>query len=161
MRDKLTDAIRVGKVSSIDPVKCTAQVTFEDRDGIVSGDLPIMVRFTLEDMEYGMPAIGERVRVLFDPEAPSKGCILGSYYADTRLPPITGESKRYIRFSDGAHLEYDKRTHALTVNIPPSGTITFAVGGTSMTITSGGIAINGNISQSGTHTDIIGSHCSC
>jgi len=124
MRDKLTDAIRVGIVSSIDPENCTAQVTFEDRDGIVSGDLPIMVPLTLTDQVYFMPAVGERVRVLFDPEAPSTGVILGSYYADTRLPPIADENKVYIRFSDGGHLEYDKEASILTINVPGSVNIT-------------------------------------
>jgi len=121
MRDKYTDAIRIGKVSSIDPIKGTAQVTFEDREDIVSGDLPILVPFTLEDKAYYMPAVEERVRVLFDPEAPSRGCIIGSYYADTRLPPFGDENKAYVYFKDGTLLEYDKKLHRLAVYIPEGG----------------------------------------
>jgi len=121
MKDKFSDCIRIGKVSSINPDRCTAQVTFEDRDDIVSGDLFITVPFTLKDKAYYMPSVGERVRVLFDPDAPSKGCILGSYYADTRTPPIADENKAYINFEDGTLIEYDKKQHTLTINVPESG----------------------------------------
>ena len=121
MRDKYTDVIRIGKISSINPDNGTAQVTFEDRDGIVSGDLHIEFSTTLEDQEYYMPAIGERVRVEFDPESPSRGCIKGSYYADTRLPPIKNKNKRYILFKDKTLIEYDKELHKLTIRVEAGG----------------------------------------
>lgn len=121
MRDKYTDSIRIGIVSSIDPIKCTAKVTFEDRDDIVSRDLHIVQPFTMNDKAYYMPAVGERVRVLFDPEAPTKGCILGSYYSDNRLPPFGDENKTYVLFEDNTLIEYDKALHKLTIQIPSGG----------------------------------------
>ena len=121
MRDKYTDAIRIGKVSSIDPEKCTAQVTFEDRDDIVTRDLHIIVPCTLHDRYYYMPDIGERVCVLLDPESPTKGVILGSYYADTRLPPIQDEDKTYVQFKDETLVEYDRKLHKLTIHVPKAG----------------------------------------
>lgn len=127
MRDKYTDAIRIGKVSSIDPANCTAQVTFEDRHGIVSRDLPIVVPCTLLDHWYYMPDIGERVRVLFDPEAPTKGCILGSYYSDGRSPPIKDADKAYVQFMDSTLVEYDRALHKLTIKIPAAGPVSIEV----------------------------------
>ena len=121
MRDKFTDVIRVGIVSSIDPIKGTAQVIFEDRANMVSGDLHIISPCTLEDKYYYMPDIGERVWVMFDPEAPSKGCILGSYYADNRLPPIGDKNKAYIKFKDDTILEYDRELHKLTIHVASGG----------------------------------------
>ena len=121
MRDKLTDAIRVGIVSSIDPDKGTAQVTFKDRDGIVSRDLPLNFAKTMHDYYYCMPDVGERVRVLFDPEAPSRGYILGSYPDDKRIPPIKDKDKTYTLFKDGTLIEYDRALHTLTVTIPEGG----------------------------------------
>ena len=118
MRDKYTDMLRVGKVSSINPERGTAQVTFEDRNDIVTADLQILVPTTLADKFYYMPAIGERVECLFNPESPSTGRIIGSYYADTRMPPIGDANKIYIRFSDGGHIEYDKGASVLTINVP-------------------------------------------
>ena len=121
MRDKYTDTIRVGKVSSIDEEKCTAQVTFSDRDDIVTGELFITVPCTLEDKYYYMPAVGERVRAIFDPESPSKGFILGSYYADPRPPPIKDKNKVYVLFKDETLIEYDKEEHKLTIKIVAAG----------------------------------------
>ena len=121
MRDKYTDSIRIGTVSSIDPVKCTAKVTFLDRGDNVSRDLHIMQPFTMNDKAYYMPAVGERVRVLFDPEAPTKGCILGSYYSDNRLPPFGDKNKKYVLFEDNTLVEYDKALHKLTIKIPSGG----------------------------------------
>lgn len=121
MRDKLTDTIRIGIVSSIDPTNATAKVIYSDRDDQVSGALPIVVPFTLKDCAYYMPSIGERVRVLYNPESPSKGCILGSFYADNREPPFGDENKTYLLFEDETLIEYDKKNHKLTIGIPASG----------------------------------------
>jgi len=121
MRDKYTDAIRIGKISSINPEKATVQVTFEDRHDIVSGDLYIEVPKTLEDHYYHMPDIGEKVRVFFDPEAPTKGYVAGSYYCDTRIPPIADKDKTYVLFKDKTLIEYDRKLHKLTIKIPEAG----------------------------------------
>ena len=121
MRDKYTDLQRVGLVSSIDEVKCTAQVCFQDRGKIVTRDLHIIVPYTLADKAYYMPAIGERVVCLFHPEAPTKGWIVGSYYADTRLPPFGDKNKTYTLFEDMTLIEYDKALHKLTIHVPQAG----------------------------------------
>ena len=121
MRDKLTDAIRIGKVSSINSDKGTAKVTFTDRDDIVTRELPILFTKTSKDYYYCMPDIGERVRCFFDPEAPSKGFILGSFPSDTREPPIKDENKTYVLFKDETLVEYDREIHKLTIKIPAHG----------------------------------------
>ena len=128
MRDKYTDSIRIGIVSSIDPEKGTAKITFKDRDDIVSRELPVVVPCTLEDKWYYMPDIGERVRVLFDPEAPTRGCILGSYYDDVRKPPEhDGSNIQYALFKDETLVKYDRRLHKLTIKIPQDGGISIDV----------------------------------
>jgi len=121
MRDKYTDTIRIGIVSAIFPERGTAKVTFPDRDDIVSRELPVMVPCTLEDKWYYMPDVGERVRCLFDPEAPSRGLIMGSYYDDTRVPPFGNKNKAYVFFKDKTLIEYDRELHLLTVHIPSKG----------------------------------------
>lgn len=117
MKDKLSDTIRIGKVASIDEQKATARVTFEDRQDIVSNDLPLVVPFTLKDKAYYMPSIGERVICVFNPDAPSRGFIIGSFYADTRLPPIKDENKTYLNYEDNTLIEYDKKEHKLTIKV--------------------------------------------
>ena len=121
MRDKYTDVTRVGLVSSIDEVRCTAQVCFQDRNAIVTRDLHIVVPFTLTDNSYYMPSIGERVLCLFHPEAPTKGWIIGSYYADSRLPAFGDKNKIYTLFEDMTLIEYDKSSHKLTIHVPKEG----------------------------------------
>jgi len=118
MRDKHSDLFRVGKVSSIDYEKCTAQVVFEDRHDLVSGDLHIIVPKTLKDHAYYMPDIDERVVCYFDPSAPTKGYIVGSYYADTRIPPRRDEHKFYLKLKDDTLIEYDRESHTLNIHIP-------------------------------------------
>ena len=127
MRDRFTDAIRVGIVSSINPGACTAQVIFEDRDDQVPRDLPISVPCTLLDQWYYMPDIGERVKVLFLPEAPTKGVIVGSYYCDARVPPIQDAYKTYVQFKDKTLVEYDRAEHKLTINIPAAGPLSIDI----------------------------------
>ena len=46
--EKLNDLIRIGEVSSINPAKGTARVVFDDDDGTVSFDLPILQRNTFD-----------------------------------------------------------------------------------------------------------------
>jgi len=117
MRDGLTELLRIGKVSSIDPESGTARVICEDRGGAVSGPLPIIVPFTMDDKIYYMPVVGERVLALFNPVSPSEGFIMGSFYADTRRPPEGDKNKAYIKFKDDSLIEYDKKLHKLTVDL--------------------------------------------
>ena len=49
---RLNDLIRIGEVSSINPEKCTARVVFDDDDSIVSYDLPILPRNTLNTHDF-------------------------------------------------------------------------------------------------------------
>ena len=127
MRDKYTDAIRIGKVGSIDPAAGTAQVFFEDRQGLDTADLFVTVPKTKDDHYYYMPDIGERVRVLMDPEAPTKGCIIGSYYSDGREPPIKDADKAYVLFKDKTLVEYDRKQHKLTIEIPAAGPVSIEI----------------------------------
>ena len=121
MRDKPTDAIRIGIVDSINTDKATARVHFEDRQGVDTADLFVTVPKTLKDHYYYMPDIGERVRVVMDPEAPTKGCVMGSYYCDGREPPIKDPDKAYVQFMDKTLLEYDRSLHKLTIHILAAG----------------------------------------
>lgn len=111
-----TNWIRIGEVSSVDPVKCTARVVFDDEDEFVSSDLPIIHRNTQDVKDYWLPAVGEDVLCLFLPCGEEDGFIIGSFYADEIEPPITSETKRYTKYPDGTEIEYDWKSHELKVN---------------------------------------------
>lgn len=110
-----TNWIRIGEVSSVDSAKCTARVVFDDEDGYVSDDLPIVQRNTQNTKDYWLPAVGEDVICLFLPCGEEDGFILGSFYADEIEPPTSSESKRYTEYPDGTVIEYDWEAHELTV----------------------------------------------
>jgi len=110
-----TNWIRIGEVSSVDPAKCTARVVFDDEDGYVSDDLPIVQRNTQNTKDYWLPAVGEDVICVFLPCGEEDGFVLGSFYADEIEPPTSSESKRYTEYPDGTVIEYDWEAHELTV----------------------------------------------
>lgn len=111
-----TNWIRIGEVSSVDPAKCTARVVFDDEDGYVSDDLPIVQRNTQNTKDFWLPAVGEDVICLFLPCGEEDGFILGSFYADEIEPPTSSATKRYTEYPDGTVTEYDWESHELTVN---------------------------------------------
>jgi phage baseplate assembly protein V len=111
----MNELIRVGRISSIAPDKCAARVTFADKAEVVSFDLPILVRGSLETKDYWMPVVKEQVVCLFLPNGNANGFILGSFYS-SQAPPVTDEKKRHIAFPDGTHIEYDMTLHKMTIH---------------------------------------------
>ncbi|MBS7328946.1 MAG: phage baseplate assembly protein V [Oxalobacter sp.] len=108
--------IKIGEVSSIDPARCTARVVFDDEDSLVSYDLPVIQRNTLETADYHMPSIGEDVLCIF-PQGGDDGFIIGSWYAGEITPPAATEDIRMVKFKDGTVIQYDMASHTLTATI--------------------------------------------
>ena len=108
-----TNWIRIGEVSTVDPKNCTARVVFDDEDGFISNDLPVIQRNTQSTKDYWLPAVGEDVICIFLPCGEEDGFILGSFYADEIEPPTSSESKRYTEYPDGTVIEYDWEAHEL------------------------------------------------
>lgn len=109
--------IKLGEISSIDPSKATARVVFDDEDGLVSYDLPVLQRNSLKNHDFAMPDVGEDAIVLFFGEGQEDGVILGSIYAGEVTPPETTENRRTVVFDDGTRVCYDREEHKLTVTI--------------------------------------------
>lgn len=109
--------IKIGEVSSINPAKCTARVVFDDEDGLVSYDLPVLQRNTLKNRDFAMPDIGEDAIVLFFGEGQEDGVIIGSIYAGEVTPPESTEDRRTVVFDDDTRVCYDRQEHKLTVTI--------------------------------------------
>lgn len=111
----LKNLIRVGRVSSTDQELATVRVVFEDRQNMVSFDLPVIVRQSLRNKDYWMPDVGEQVVCLFLPNGNAQGFILGSFYSDVDQPPVNTGNKRCVSFEDGTSIEYDRSMHTLTI----------------------------------------------
>lgn len=112
----MRDFFRVGIVSSVSPATGTARVAFGDRSNVVSFDLPVLVRGSLQNKDYWMPGPGEQVLCLFLPNGNAQGFVLGAFYSEKDKPPVTDGNKRHITFADGTVIEYDQGTHTLTIN---------------------------------------------
>ena len=168
--EKANRLIKIGEVSSINPAKCTARVVFDDEDSLVSYDLPVLQRNTLENHDYFMPDVGEDVLCVF-PQGSDDGFIIGSWYAGDITPPASSEDIRMIEFKDGTKISYDRSSHELNVKIDgttikanrntvditgdktvnvesatsiniKSAVITLTMGGTTMTLNNGNAVIN-------------------
>lgn len=71
--------IRVGNVSSINPAKGSARITFPDTN-TVSNELPVMKAAWPVELD-------EQVVCLFLPTGLAQGFILGAYYTESDPPP--------------------------------------------------------------------------
>jgi len=111
------DLIRIGEVSSINPKKGTARVAFDDEDGMVSYDLPVVQRNSFRNHDYAMPDIGEDVVCVFREGGIEDGFILGAFYAGEVTPPDSTNDVRSVVFSDGTRIEYNRATHTLLAQI--------------------------------------------
>ncbi len=111
----LPDLFKVGEVSSVDPVKCTARVVFDDEDSINSYDLPIMQRNTFGNHDFQCPDVGEDVLVMFLGPGQEDGFIIGSFYAGEVTPPESSQDKRTVVFKDGTRFSYDRKNGSITV----------------------------------------------
>lgn len=103
--------VKIGKVSSVDEKRGTARVLFPDRQDSVSGDLFVIMPFTLSGQVYYMPVVNERVVCIFDDCG--TGFIIGSFYADSRQPVQGDKNMTYVNFNDGTILRYDRKEKIL------------------------------------------------
>ena len=131
--------IKIGEVSSIDPVNCTARVVFDDDDSLVSRPLKVIQRNSLKNKDFAMPAIGEDVVCVFLPNATEEGFIIGSFYAGAIKPPESTETKRTVLFADGTRVCYDTATGSLSVT-----------GAKAITLNAPSVTLDGNVAITGT-----------
>lgn len=114
----MKNLIRFGIISSVDPEKCTARVTFPDRDNLVSAELPILQAVGLKNKSYLLPDVNESVVCLMMPNDPLSrgGFILGSFFNDKSKPPAANQDISRIKFGDGTTISYDRAAHELRIN---------------------------------------------
>lgn len=120
LEDKLSNIIRTGIVSSVNQ-DGTVRVAFKERGNLLSYDLQVLVRSTLEDKDWDMPDIDEPVLCIFLPIGLEAGFVIGSYYSKKVKPPENRENKRLVQFKDGTRIEYDRESHKITIDVPGDG----------------------------------------
>lgn len=116
--------VRIGKVSSIDYEKGMISVTYPDLDDSVTDVLPV---FSMTD-EYKMPSIGAGVLVLHLSNGCTAGVVMGRYWNEANMPPISGRNvfrkelgesfgEAYIQYANGDITLKDKKGSSTLASI--------------------------------------------
>jgi phage baseplate assembly protein V len=135
------------EVVEVDENLHRVRVKLLDRQGMITGFLPVLVPFGKDTYAYGLPKVGDSVLVVFLPQGLEDGFVLGSFYHLEKTPPKAGVGKFYKKFKGGTLIEYDENAHLLTVSVNGKAVIT-----TQLTTHNGDVVINGNLKVSGNIT---------
>lgn len=119
--DNVAEVIKHGVISSVDPVKATARVTFADRDNVVSYDLPVIQHNAGFAKFYSMPQVGQNALCVFLGTGMEDGFIIGSFYNDEKAPPATSADIHMIEFEDGSKIEYSNGVFNIVGNVVIDG----------------------------------------
>ena len=147
MNAVLQNIIRVGRVSSVHPENGTARVAFSDRSDVVSYELPVLGRGSLNNKDYWLPDPDEQVVCLFLPNGNEQGFVIGSPFSKADPPPVEDPNKRHMAFSDGTVIEYDRSTHTLLIDV--KGPINIITTSQVNIAAAAGVNITGNLTVSG------------
>jgi len=102
------------------------------------------------DKSWHPVSVGENVLVLSTSGELANGVILPALFTGANPAPSTNPNTRLFEFSDGAVIEYDSGTHALSA-VLPSGATTELMSDGGITFT-GNLIVNGAISATQTIT---------
>ena len=148
--------LRIGKISSINYPNGTARVTYEDRDGATTGELPFIA------WEYWMPRIADTVLVGHLSNGTASAVILGPFWHQNHRPAEGAADlyrKEYSNTKGEAYERYNAKTKAYrkmvtgSMEITATGKGTLKMGGCTIQIgdgaitidAPGGITINGDV----------------
>ena len=112
----LGELIKVGVVTNTYPDEAKVRVKIVSSDDEISYKLPVVVRKTQDDKDYWMPDIGEHVVCLFLGNGVEDGFVLGAIYSDKDKVPVESQDKWHKTFKDGTTIEYDRKSHVLSIH---------------------------------------------
>lgn len=103
--------LRIGKISSVNYAKGTARVTYEDRGGDTTAELPFVA------WEYWMPQIADKVLVGHLSNGMATGVIIGPVWNGGKRPPAPGKARYHkeISHTGKAYVDYQDETNALVL----------------------------------------------
>ena len=119
----IKNLVRAGRVSVVIPERMAVKVVFEDKDRLVSDELPVLTFGSSKNKMYWLPDVGEQVCCLMLPNGHNAGFCLGSYYSDADPPNVSDQSIRRIDFGDGSYVQFDRGTGNLDINCTGNVTI--------------------------------------
>ena len=109
--------VRIGTVTATNPAAMTARVTFEEKDGLVSPELPIITRGSGGNRDYWLPDVGDEVVCLYSANDKNftTGWILGTYFTEKHPPNAAAQDVRRVDFGDGSFIEFNRAAGSLTI----------------------------------------------
>ena len=148
--------IRIGRVSSVDYSAGMMAVTYPDRDGSVTAEIPA---FSFTD-EYKMPPIGADVLVLHLSNGQAAGIVMGRYWNKRNRPQVDGVP---YALAEGVFRKELGQSHGEAFISYSGGTLTIhadrIVLDAKHGVTADGITASGDVTAAGkslsahTHTD--------
>ncbi|KZL88720.1 hypothetical protein [Clostridium magnum] len=77
----ILNLIRVGKISTLNKTQGTLRALFDDKDNLISDELPIMANVDLNTLN-----IGDQVVCIFLPNGIESGFCIGKFYSEINPP---------------------------------------------------------------------------
>ncbi len=115
--------VRAGRVSAVIPERMAVKVVFEDKDRMVSDELPVLTFGSSKNKMYWLPDVGEQVCCLMLPNGHNAGFCIGSFYSDADYPKVSDGEIRRVDFGDGSYVQFDRKTGNLDINCTGNVTI--------------------------------------
>jgi len=142
---RLENLLRPGVIHAID--HATARVRVASGE-LVTTWLPWFERRAGDIRTWCPPSVGEQCLLLCPGGELASGLVLVGLHSDTIAPPGESPDLHRIQYPDGAVIDYDHSTHALTATLPTGGTVTLSAPG-SVTIDSPETTITGRCTVQG------------
>lgn len=147
---RLENAIRIGRVDSVDLTKTPPKVRVKVGE-LVTAELPFLALRAGEDKSWWPITVGEQVIILSPGGSLNRGVVIGSLFQNDYPQATSLENVVRTDYSDGAITEYDKENHVMKITLPTDGTLEIVASG-GVTIT-GDLTVNGNIAASNNISD--------
>lgn len=138
MERRLASMLMVGVVSELDEQNARVRVSYGKNN---TAWLPWTVARAGGDRQWSAPEPGEQVLMASPSGDMAQGVIVGSIYRDAHPAPANSKDVTATEWSDGARQEYNRSTHAHTLEVPAGGRIVLRIGGTEYELTASGATI--------------------
>lgn len=126
----LQNLIRLGVVAEVDHDNARARVTSGD---LTTGWLPWLTQRAGDAVTWWAPSVGEQVVILSPGGDLAAGVMMSGIYSNAVGAPSASPSIATTHYPDGAVIEYDHASHALSATLP---------GGSSATVTATSVVAN-------------------
>lgn len=130
--------IRLGTVAEVDLARALCRVTTGE---IVTDFIPWLVPRAGAVIEWSAPSVGEQVIVLAPSGEVNAAVAVRGIYSNQLPAPTSSETLHLVKYADGALIQYDHGSHALSATLPG--------GGTAVITADGGVTVNGPLTVNG------------